>query len=182
MLDALGLQGKVVLGFIGSFYAYEGIPLLLESMSLLRREIPNIALLLVGGGPQQAEIQTAVEKIGLGDCVVLSGRVPHEKVQDYYNLIDILAYPRMPMRLTDLVTPLKPLEAMAQGRIVVASDVGGHKELIQHGKTGYLFKAGDAAALAETISLVVNNRGRLARSTRGRTKFCRARADLGVQR
>ena len=157
--DALKLRGKVVLGFIGSFYAYEGIPLLLESMSLLRREIPNIALLLVGGGPQQEEIQTAVEKFGLGDCVVMPGRVPHEEVQDYYNLIDILAYPRMPMRLTDLVTPLKPLEAMAQGRIVVASDVGGHRELIQHGKTGYLFKAGDPTALAETISLVVKNRG-----------------------
>lgn len=159
LLDTLGLQGKVVLGFIGSFYAYEGIPLLLESMSLLRREIPNIALLLVGGGPQQEEIQTAVDKFGLGDCVVMPGRVPHEDVQGYYNLIDILAYPRMPMRLTDLVTPLKPLEAMAQGRIVVASDVGGHKELIQHGKTGYLFKAGNAVALAETISLVVKNRG-----------------------
>ena len=159
LLDELGLQGKVVLGFIGSFYAYEGLPLLLESMSLLRREVPNIALLLVGGGPQQEEIQMAAEKFGLDDCVVMPGRVPHEKVQDYYNLIDILAYPRMPMRLTDLVTPLKPLEAMAQGRIVVASDVGGHRELIQHGKTGYLFKAGDAAALAETISSLVKNSG-----------------------
>jgi glycosyltransferase involved in cell wall biosynthesis len=113
---------------------------------------------LVGGGPQQEEIQSVVEKLGLGDCVVMPGRVPHEKVQDYYNLIDILAYPRLRMRLTDLVTPLKPLEAMAQGRIVVASDVGGHRELIQHGKTGYLFKAGDAAALAETISVLLENR------------------------
>jgi PEP-CTERM/exosortase A-associated glycosyltransferase len=158
LLDALGLRGKLVLGFIGSFYAYEGIPLLLESLPLLQREIPNIALLLVGGGPQQAEIQSAVEKLGLDGCVVMPGRVPHEKVQDYYNLIDILVYPRMPMRLTDLVAPLKPLEAMAQGRIVVASDVGGHRELIQHGKTGYLFEAGGAVALAETISLLVKNR------------------------
>jgi glycosyltransferase involved in cell wall biosynthesis len=60
-------------------------------------------------------------------------------------------YPRLPMRLTELVTPLKPLEAMAQGRLVVASDVGGHRELVDHGKTGMLFRAGDAGALAQAI-------------------------------
>jgi glycosyltransferase involved in cell wall biosynthesis len=77
--------------------------------------------------------------------------VPHSEVNRYYDLIDILAYPRHPMRLTELVTPLKPLEAMAQGQIIVASDVGGHKELIRHQETGILFKAGDSAALAAAI-------------------------------
>lgn len=69
----------------------------------------------------------------------------------YYQLIDICVYPRLPMRLTELVTPLKPLEAMAQGRLVVASDVGGHRELVEHGKTGMLFRAGDAEALAQAV-------------------------------
>ena len=59
------------------------------------------------------------------------------------------------MRLTELVTPLKPLEAMAQGRLLVASDVGGHKELIRHGETGMLFKAGSAESLADTLLQVV---------------------------
>jgi glycosyltransferase involved in cell wall biosynthesis len=72
-------------------------------------------------------------------------------VAHYYNLIDVLVYPRRAMRLTDLVTPLKPLEAMAQGRVLVASDVGGHQELIRHGHTGLLFKAGSADALARTV-------------------------------
>ena len=54
----------------------------------------------------------------------------------------MLVYPRLSMRLTELVTPLKPLEAMAQGRLVLASDVGGHRELIRDGETGTLFKAG----------------------------------------
>jgi glycosyltransferase involved in cell wall biosynthesis len=77
-------------------------------------------------------------------------------VQRYYNLIDILVYPRLRMRLTDLVTPLKPLEAMAQGRLMVASDVGGHLELIEDGKTGVLFEAGNPKALAEkTLDLLV---------------------------
>ena len=81
--------------------------------------------------------------------VIFTGRVPHKDVNRYYDLIDILAYPRHPMRLTELVTPLKPLEAMAQGQLFVASDVGGHKELIEHDKTGILFKAGDREALAK---------------------------------
>ena len=77
--------------------------------------------------------------------------MPHDQVQRYYNLIDVLVYPRLKMRLTDLVTPLKPLEAMAQGRLLAASDVGGHRELIQHGKTGILFKADDATSLADSV-------------------------------
>ena len=155
LLETLGLRGKTVLGFIGSFYAYEGIPLLLESLSLLLKTMPDTVLLLVGGGPQEEEIRKTVERMGLGNSVVITGRVPHETVQDYYKLVDILVYPRLAMRLTNLVTPLKPLEAMAQGRLVVASDVGGHRELIEHGKTGYLFKAGDAGDLAQTISLLL---------------------------
>ncbi len=148
----LGLEGKIVLGFIGSFYAYEGIPLLLQALPALLRQHPALRLLLVGGGPQEAVIWEAIASLGLQEAVVLTGRVPHEQVQDYYNLVDIFAYPRLPMRLTDLVTPLKPLEAMAQGQLVVASDVGGHRELIRHGDTGMLFAAGDAEALAAAVN------------------------------
>ncbi len=148
----LGLAGKTVLGFIGSFYAYEGIPLLLQALPALLRQHPQLRLLLVGGGPQEADIRQAIANLGLQEAVILTGRVPHEQVQDYYNLVDIFAYPRLPMRLTDLVTPLKPLEAMAQGRLVVASDVGGHRELIRHGDTGMLFYAGDSDALAAAVN------------------------------
>ena len=88
---------------------------------------------------------------------MFTGRVPHAQVQRYYDLVDVLAYPRHPMRLTELVTPLKPLEAMAQGRLLVASDVGGHKELIRHGQTGMLFKAGSATALAATVTDLLSN-------------------------
>ena len=88
---------------------------------------------------------------GIAHAVVFAGRVPHAQVAAYYQLVDICVYPRLPMRLTELVTPLKPLEAMAQGRLVVASDVGGHRELVDDGKTGMLFRAGDTEALAQAI-------------------------------
>lgn len=147
----LGLAGKTVLGFIGSFYAYEGIPSLLEALPGLLRSNPELRLLLVGGGPQEQLIKQTVAEQGLAEAVIMTGRVPHDQVQDYYNLVDIFVYPRLPMRLTDLVTPLKPLEAMAQGRLVVASDVGGHRELIRHGDTGMLFAAGQPDALAAAV-------------------------------
>jgi glycosyltransferase involved in cell wall biosynthesis len=86
--------------------------------------------------------------------------VPHGEVSRYYDLIDLLAYPRHSMRLTELVTPLKPLEAMAQGRVFVASDVGGHKELVRDGETGRLFRAGNAEALTEAVVGMLAQRGR----------------------
>jgi len=147
----LGLEGKKVLGFIGSFYAYEGLPLLLDAMPKMLQYSSDIRLLLVGGGPQEALIKRKVKELGLEQEVVFTGRVPHDQVQAYYNQVDIFVYPRLAMRLTELVTPLKPLEAMAQGRLVVASDVGGHKELIRDRENGCLFKAGDAEDLAETV-------------------------------
>lgn len=147
----LGLQDKIVLGFIGSFYAYEGLPLLLAALPTILQKQPETRLLLVGGGPQEALIKQKTQELGLQQQVIFTGRVPHDQVQDYYNQVDIFVYPRLSMRLTDLVTPLKPLEAMAQGRLVIASDVGGHRELIEHQRNGYLFKANDADALAAKV-------------------------------
>ncbi len=147
----LGLEGKTVLGFIGSFYAYEGLDILLNALPAMLEKRPEIRVLLVGGGPQDAALRAQAKALGIDDKVVFTGRVPHSEVQRYYNLVDVLCYPRHKMRLTDLVTPLKPLEAMAQGRLMVASDVGGHKELIDDGRTGVLFAAGDAAALSKQV-------------------------------
>lgn len=157
--EQLGLSGKTVLGFIGSFYAYEGIPLLVRALPDLLLSHPDLRLLLVGGGPQEQEIKALIAALGLEDKVVMPGRVDHRKVQDYYNLVDIFVYPRLSMRLTELVTPLKPLEAMAQGRLVIASDVGGHKELIREDETGVLFSAGQSAALTEAVNGLLARRG-----------------------
>lgn len=147
----LGLTGKRVLGFIGSFYAYEGLDLLLRALPTILQQAPDIALLLTGGGPQEENLKKLTQELGLQDHVKFTGRVPHAQVQRYYSLVDVLVYPRHSMRLTDLVTPLKPLEAMAQGLLLVASDVGGHKELIRDGETGVLFRAGDTDDLARSV-------------------------------
>lgn len=154
----LGLDGKTVLGFAGSFYGYEGLDLLVAALAKLVARHPDIRLLLVGGGVQEDALRRQAIDAGVGDRVIFTGRVPHNRVQKYYELIDVLAYPRLPIRLTELVTPLKPLEAMAQGRMFVASDVGGHHELVTHGQTGFLFKAGSVDALADAIAHLLDHR------------------------
>lgn len=155
---SLGLQGATVIGFAGSFYGYEGLHLLVEAVRRMKARHPELRLLLVGGGPQEEALKSQVAQAGLQDTVIFTGRVPHDQVQRYYELIDVLAYPRLPIRLTELVTPLKPLEAMAQGRVFVASNVGGHRELVRHGETGYLCPAGDAAALEQGIETALAQR------------------------
>jgi PEP-CTERM/exosortase A-associated glycosyltransferase len=146
--EKFGISGKKVLGFAGSFYAYEGLDLLLEAMPEILRHRRDTVLLLIGGGFQEDALKAQAQRLGISDKVIFTGRVPHQDVTRYYDLIDVLVYPRHSMRLTEIVTPLKPLEAMAQGKLLLASDVGGHRELIRHMDTGVLFAAGDKDDLA----------------------------------
>jgi glycogen(starch) synthase len=160
----LGLDGAEVVGFIGSFYDYEGLDDLIAAMPALVAQRPEARLLMVGGGPMEA-----AEASPVADAIRFVGRVPHQEVERYYGLVDILAYPRKRMRLTDLVTPLKPLEAMAQGRLVAASDVGGHRELIRDGDTGTLFPPDDPQAIATALAAMFADRsGWDERRARGR--------------
>lgn len=147
----LGLENATVLGFLGSFYAYEGLTLAVRALPQILSQHPEVRLLLVGGGPQEAELKDLVRRLELEKEVVFTGRVSHEDVERYYSLVDLLLYPRLPMRLTDLVTPLKPLEAMAQGNLVLASSVGGHRELIRPGENGRLFSPGSVEALSGAV-------------------------------
>ncbi len=147
-----------VIGYIGSFYDYEGVDDLIAAMPLLRERHPGARALLVGAGEMESAWRAAASQLPDPSAVIFTGRVPHQEVERYYSLIDVLAYPRKHSRLTDLVTPLKPLEAMAQQRIVAASNVGGHRELITHGETGFLFAPDDPAACAEALADMLDAR------------------------
>lgn len=171
LLEELGLTGRRVIGFIGSFYAYEGLDLLLEALPGIAADVPEVAVLLVGGGPQEAALKAQAKRLGIAERLVFAGRVPHERVQEYYDCVDVLAYPRHSMRLTELVTPLKPLEALARSQVVVASDVGGHRELINDHETGLLFRAGDAASLRRTVVEALTDRPRRLQLGRAGRRF-----------
>ena len=172
----LGLDGAEVVGFIGSFYPYEGLDDLLAAMPALVAARPEAALLLVGGGPAEAALRAQAAASPVADRIRFVGRVPHDEVERYYGLVDVLCYPRKRMRLTDLVTPLKPLEAMAQGRLVAASDVGGHRELIRDGDTGTLFAPDDPTAIAVALAgMFADRAGWDARRARARAFVRRER-------
>jgi len=147
-----------VIGFIGSFYDYEGVDDLIAAMPEVLAAHPDARLLLVGGGPAAERLERQARGSPASDAIRFIGRVPHHEVQRYYALADIMAYPRKSSRLTELVTPLKPLEAMAQGRLVAASDVGGHRELIADGITGMLFEPDDPPACAAALSSLLARR------------------------
>ena len=178
--QALALQDKQVIGFIGSFYYYEGLDLLLQAASLLRQRQPDLHVLLVGGGPAEGQLKALADELGIADITTFTGRVPQGEVSSYYSLIDVLAYPRQSMRITELVTPLKPLEAMAQKRLFVASDVGGHRELIDDGETGVLHEAGNAASLADKMQLLLGDEVLGARLKQAGRQFVENERNWGV--
>lgn len=158
----LGLNGGPVLGFIGSFYHYEGLRFLLGAVPALRERVPEARLLLVGGGEEDAALRAVAAP--LGDAVIFAGQVPFAEVRDFYSVTDVFVCPRRRMRLTELVTPLKPLEAMSMARPVVASDVGGLAELIQHDVTGLLVPAESREGLVDALA-------RLARDAAARDRL-----------
>ena len=158
LAQQLDLGTGPVIGFIGSFYDYEGIDDLIAAMPAVLADHPDARLLLVGGGPMADALQRQAEASPAHAAIRFVGRVPHAEVERYYALTDIMAYPRKASRLTHLVTPLKPLEAMAQGKLVAASDVGGHRELMTHGVTGTLFAPDDPRDCAASLSALLFHR------------------------
>jgi PEP-CTERM/exosortase A-associated glycosyltransferase len=164
----LALGDGPVIGFIGSFYDYEGLDDLIAAMPALIARQPDAKLLLVGGGPCADALRAQAAASPAAAAIRFVGRVPHHEVERYYALTDVLAYPRKRSRLTDLVTPLKPLEAMAQGKLVAASAVGGHRELMTDGVTGTLFAPDDPTACAAALGdLLADRSGWAARRAAG---------------
>jgi glycosyltransferase involved in cell wall biosynthesis len=164
-----GSGGRKV-GFVGTLVGYEGLDLLLEAAAKLR----GVQVLIVGDGPARAGLEAQARRLGVE--ARFPGRVGHEEVGRYYNEMAMVVLPRRSTRLTDAVTPLKPLEAMARGKAVLASDCGGHRELIQDAVTGVLFRAGDAGDLARRLASLLESpaeRERLGRSAREWVARCR---------
>lgn len=144
-----GLNTGPLLLYLGALRDYEGVDLLVDALPRITDRFPAVRLVVVGDGDARQGLAERVR--GMGDSVVLLPPVPHAEVRRFYAAANVVVYPRRSTRATELVTPLKPLEAMAMGKAIVASDVGGLRELLADGETARLFSAGSAAALAEAI-------------------------------
>jgi PEP-CTERM/exosortase A-associated glycosyltransferase len=165
LVDKHGLRDRPVVGFIGSFYEFEGLECLLRAMAQVRSSLPEARLVLVGAGEQEQLLPRLVRDMQLEREVVLTGRVPHADIARYYSVMDLLVYPRLRNRTTELTTPLKPLEALAMRKAVLGSNVGGVSEVLGDGKVGATFEAGSSEDLARamvTLLTDVAERERLA--------------------
>lgn len=147
----LGLGAGPVLGFVGALYASEGLDLLLDALPQLLHAHPGLRLLLVGAGPHSEALKARAGLLGVGASVIFTGRIASERIARYYPLIDVLVYPRLPTRFGALAPATDALEAMAQGCLVAASDLGAHRDLIRHGWSGILFEAGSTDSLGRTL-------------------------------
>jgi glycosyltransferase involved in cell wall biosynthesis len=142
-------DGEFVVGLVSSLVAHEGIGTLLEAVKILRdRGVPARAL-IVGDGPERASLQRRAAELGLD--AIFTGRVPMAEVRSYHAVLDVFVVPRTPDRVCQLVTPLKPVEAMASGLPVVVSGVRALGEIITDEETGMWFPPLDAAALADRL-------------------------------
>ncbi|MFF8726488.1 glycosyltransferase family 4 protein [Streptomyces sp. NPDC015171] len=147
---------EYVVGTVGSLTPHEGIGTLLHAGVELRRRGVPLRLLIVGDGPERPALQLLAARLGLDDGAALfTGRVPHAQVRDFYAVLDVFAVPRTDERVCRLVTPLKPVEAMASGVPVTASDLGAMRELVEPEVNGRLIQPDSPLAWADELEMVL---------------------------
>jgi len=147
----LGLENKTLLGYVGSFEYHEGVHLLLQALPILLQGIPELHLLLVGNGSQEENLKQQAAEFGLSGQITFTGKVEEEKLDKYFNIFDMTIFPRLSTPVSEKITSMIPLLALANGQIVLASDVGGHTDVIKHGDNGFIFRKGDKNALADAV-------------------------------
>lgn len=159
LLRDLGLQGRFVFGYITSVRRMEGIQCVIEAWRTVLREIPEAVFVLIGGGAYLDTLKRIVDERGLNDSFRFVGLVPFDRVLDYYSLLDVFVVPRISAPVCHMVTPLKPLEAMAMEIPVIASDVRALREMVIEGQTGVLFQADDPKSLASACVRMARDHG-----------------------
>jgi glycosyltransferase involved in cell wall biosynthesis len=157
LVRSLGMEDRVVLGYISTLVSYEGVDTLLRAIEILLRRGAKVSGLVVGDGPELEPLRELTATLGIEEHVKLVGRVPHDQVMDYYSTIDVFVVPRRNLRVCNLITPLKPFEAMAMERALLVSDVDALREIVAPPERGFTFKAEDPESLAtEALRLVEN--------------------------
>lgn len=157
-LARFGLSGDApVIGYVGSLSAYEGLDLLIDACLALSRDGIDHQLLVVGDGPERASLETRAQ--GLGARAAFAGRLPHAEVGAAFNVMDAVVVPRRSSPLTELVAPLKPIEAMAHGKCVVVSSAAATAEAVRDGVTGLVAAKDSVAALTAALTRVAQDSG-----------------------
>ena len=166
LLDTLGLRDKTVIGYAGGLVDYEGLDLLLLATARLTSTRDDFAVVIVGDGPSQQRLQRMARELDILDVVTFTGRVPHTEISRYLSVFDITPFPRLPRPVCELISPIKPLEAMAMGTASIVSSVAALTEIVEPESRGLVFDAGDDADLARQLGRYLDDPG--LRATMGR--------------
>jgi glycosyltransferase involved in cell wall biosynthesis len=153
----LGIDDKIVIGYAGGLVDYEGLNLLLEAAAMLKSRRDDFHVVIVGDGSAEQALRDMAVRLQLEDVITFTGRVPHSKVNRYISLFDITPFPRLPLPVCELISPIKPFEAMAMGKAVVASTVAALTEIVDDGKTGAVFRKGSAEDLARVLGELLDS-------------------------
>jgi glycosyltransferase involved in cell wall biosynthesis len=164
LVARLGVEsGDTVIGYVGTFSPYEGIQFLVEAVARLTHAGRRVRAVLVGDGPELSQLKQLARRLGVGDRVVFTGRVQHERLPAYYGVFDIFVAPRTAEITSQLVTPLKPYEAMAMERPVVVSATEALLEIVDPGETGLTFEPESAEDLARCVERLIEDLAERAR-------------------
>lgn len=160
LLEKLGIEeSESIIGYIGSFQDYEGLDDLIDACEILHQKNPSLKfrLLLVGDGPYFKNITEKIAKSIVKERIILTGRVPHAHAADYYSIVDIAPFPRKSWPVCEMVSPMKPLEALAMEKTVLVSSVSALSEMVVNNETGFIFEKGSTVDLAERLAYLINN-------------------------
>lgn len=158
-----------VIGYAGSAVAYEGLELLVDALSLLKRQGHEFIFILVGDGKAIDDVKQRVVAQGISENCRFTGRVAFDQVARYISCMDIMPVPRLSSAVTEMVSALKPLEAMAMGKAVVLSDVSPHITMAGNNERALIFKKDDPVDLSRVILRLMNDpneRNKLGKSAR----------------
>jgi glycosyltransferase involved in cell wall biosynthesis len=159
LANRLGVADRFVYGYVSNVRRLEGIQTVIKAWHEIKKRIPEAVIVLVGDGLYLKNLEMLVKTEGLEESIRFVGRVPHDEIVNYYSLFDAFVVPRIPEPVCQLVTPLKPLEAMSIGIPVIASDVVALREFITDGETGLLFKSANSTALADACIKMARDDG-----------------------
>ncbi|RAU19174.1 glycosyl transferase group 1 [Nitrincola tibetensis] len=170
LLKQLNIKPNIpVIGYAGSAVAYEGLELLLEALAELKKAEIEFRFVLVGDGKVIDLVKAKAKALKIENECRFTGRIPFDQVPNYLACMDIMPIPRLSSAVTEMVSPLKPLEAMAMAKAVVLSNVSPHKVFAGNNERGRLFQKDSVASLTETLKELIanpNERERLGQAAR----------------
>ena len=168
---SLGLTAEPVVMWVGGFYPWHDLTLLLESFALILKRRPDARLVLVGDGQTRSLVSEIVAKNGLSGAVIMTGAIAHSQVPEMLSIADVAVVPSAPVTasLGGTGTPLKLFEYMAAAKAIVATAHNEALEVIRDGYSGLLVAAGDANQFADTTLKLIDDpkeRSRLGQNAR----------------